>query len=232
MKTKFVPKWLPLAAVTAASFLALPDASAVLIRIDEGGFVGWAQGTAPGASSILGEEDNLPAHDRVGSTSYVTGTWQSNFVAPETLTESMHIEGEFHLSLAGPGNGNVVSRKFNIYDPIWEGGALSDTLLVTFTGLGATTEVKYHFHSDSLNGGDLAAFTGMVGTDLFNITEDGTNQSLNALASGWLTGTGVTGTDVDFEVRSAVPEPATAGFGFALMGVCLARRRRSVKQGA
>ncbi len=231
MKRNNLSKLIP-AAILATCFTA-GNASAVTIRIDEGGFTGWTAGAAHQTSLWLAEEANSPANDIVGTTAYSSGTFSlSHPLIPEGPTTAMDIEGSLHLNYT-IGNGVVFARKFNIYDPAELGGALSDTLIVTLTGLVSETSVDYHFLSDSLAGGGITAYTGTLGTDLFNFAESGRNDSLNAITSGgWLAGTGVSTGDLDIQVRSAVPEPTAIGFGFALAGTFLARRRRGVAKTA
>ncbi len=160
--------------------LAPTIASAALIEIDESNFIGWTPGAAhQTAATIYEEELNLPAVRSLGANILGAPAPTILHLSPEGPLTPMDIEYNLHLStanLGGIGNGNVFGRKFNIYDPLAEGGALSDTLTVTFTGLpGNEVDVNLHFFSNP-EPGLISPLTGTLGVDLFNI-----NDRLNSL---------------------------------------------------
>jgi hypothetical protein len=223
--------WLAATAADTAALFTSGSAAAALVEIDESNFFNWVLG-APHqtAQTIYEEELNLPAVRSTGG----------NIVAPAPVILHLTPEGpgipmdiEYNLHIAaliggGIGNGTVVGRKFNIMDPLIEGGDLSDTLTVTFTGLpGNEVDVNLHFFSNP-EPGFLTPLNGTPGVDLFTFTESGSNDRLNALFGAWLPA-GIAPADLDVAVRSdIVPEPSSAVLCLLTVGLAGLVRRRTV----
>ena len=192
MKNKSV--WLS-SAILSASLLAQTGAfaqtSPALIRIDESNF------QVPDNQQLI-EEWNVLGAQATGFDSSSLTIFASN----ETLTQLgvVNIHGAW-VSPNPLGNGQAQSYGFNIWDPPIEGGALSDTLLITLTGQTANPNnmtVDLSFRSDNLAGNGLSPISGAI-----DITENGYFQSVDA----WLPSQ-LTLLSVSFR-SDVIPEPSS-----------------------
>ncbi|MCE9611525.1 MAG: PEP-CTERM sorting domain-containing protein [Chthoniobacter sp.] len=227
--------WLAATAAVTAALFTSGSAAAAIVEIDESNFVGWVLGAPHQTAQIIYEEElNLPAVRSTGGNILAPAPAVLH-LAPEGPGIPMDIEYNLHIAAligGGIGNGTVVGRKFNIMDSFLEGGGLSDTLTVSFTGLpGNEVDVNLHFFSNP-EPGSLTPLNGTPGVDLFTFTESGSNDRLNVLAAGWLPN-GIAPADLDVAVRSdIVPEPSAASLCLLMVGLAGLSRRRTTPRRA
>jgi len=148
-------------------------AAPVGILVDEGGFINTNQVLYEDANNIAVQTFGFDAPDT------------TVFIANETTATNGFGIADVHtdwFATTPYASGAAQTFNFNIYDPANEGGALSDTLSITLTGITpAGTDpdnmsMDFHFRSDNLSGGNfLPALLGAIA-----ITENGLFQSVNA----------------------------------------------------
>ena len=136
-------------------------------------------------------------------------------VANETATAfgSADVFGEW-IATTPFANGQVQVFNFNIFDPAYEGGGLSDTLSIVLSGRQPTVldpnnmTINFSFRSDNLSGTPaLGALFGGI-----SITESGYFQSVNAFLPAQFVGDVAAPLTVSFR-SDVVPEPSAIQFG-------------------
>lgn len=156
----------------------------------------------------------------------VTGTALGFDPADVTIMQGVDMwdmHGEY-FSATPPAIGIAYIVNFNIFDPAFEGGALSDTLSITFTGhtpVGNDPDnvsVDLHFRSDP---------NALLLPNYFTITETGTWQDLSSYVAMAPSAGGAGINDFNIGFQSAVPEPGSiALLAIGLIGVAANLRRR------
>jgi PEP-CTERM motif len=195
MKNKYV---LLSSAILSASLLAPMGAFAEGIQIDdllEGNLSALTTGFDPASLVVTVNQETLTGLGVVD----LHGAW----VSPYPFD-----------------NGQAQTYRFNIWDPAFEGGLLSDTLMLTLTGQQANPNnmiVDLSFRSDNLAGGGLDPMSGAI-----DIIESGGWQSLDAWLPSQLT-------MLEVSFRSEVPEPSSLALlglgGLSLLSYASRKRR-------
>ena len=171
------------------------------------------------ASASVGGAEVIINDLEDGNPTVVANGFDTTSLTINYLTEGIDLHGEY-VTILAPSPGNSVVSNFNFMEPSFEGGGISDTLSITFTGqtrpggLPGGMSVDLHFRSETESGPPLTELSNGI-----SITETGALQDLSQY--------------VGFEFFpqvasdiSAVPEPSTMLLlGSGIVGLIGVRRK-------